>query len=303
MNIGVDIGGTHVRLLLVEADGEVVDRRRFPAQRGQAMAVLDGIAVQVERWRNARHEIEYLGVACAGWVDATRRLVHVAPNLGWKHVAVADVLERRCMVPVRVDNDVNAALLGEIAAGAARGERTCVAVFIGTGIGGAIVVDGALVRGRQGAAAEVGHCCLDPDGPLCSCGRRGCWEAFSGGEGLLRRAQAAIECGATTTLADVSPLTTAAIVAAAQAGDTVAASLWDEALRRSVQAIANLAVLLDPGVVVVGGGVAAANPGMVGVLRTRLAEGPRFAGLSHLRLVTAELGDDAGCLGMALGGG
>jgi len=302
MNIGVDIGGTHVRLLLVGVGGEVVDHRRFPAQRGRPVAELDGIAAQVDRWRKAGHEIESLGVACAGWVDVAGRLVHAAPNLGWKHVAVADVLERHCAVPVRVENDVNAALLGEMAAGAARGERSCVAVFIGTGVGGAIVVDGRLMRGRQGAAAEVGHCCLDPEGPVCACGRRGCWEAFSGGEGLVRRAQAAVNCGATTRLAGVSPLSAATIVAAAQAGDGVAASIWAEALRRSVQGIANLAVLLDPGVVVIGGGVVAANPKLVDGLRATLADEPHFAGLAGLRLVAAELGDDAACLGMALDG-
>jgi glucokinase len=138
---------------------------------------------------------------------------------------------------------------------------------------------------------------------LCTCGRRGCWEAFSGGEGLVRRAQEALECGAATSLATVSPLATGAIVAAAQAGDAVAASLWDDALRRSVQGIANLAVLLDPGVVVIGGGVVAANPELVDQLRTALADEPRFAGLGGLRIVTAELGDDAACLGMALSGG
>jgi len=298
--IGVDIGGTHVRLLLVAEDGTIVERQRFRAGRGDPGKVLDGIAAQFQRWRRAGHEIEALGVACAGWVDVAGRLVHAAPNLGWKHVAVAGVLERSCTVPVRVENDVNAALLGEMAVGAGRGERHCVAVFIGTGIGGGFAIDGRLVRGRQGAAAEVGHCCLDLDGPLCTCGRRGCWEAYSGGNGLVRRAQEALDAGAQSSLAAVPSLTTAEIVTAAGAGDGLAHALWDEARRRSMQGIANLAILLDPGVVVVGGGVITANPGLVDELRAALAAEPEFAGLTGLRLVAATLGDDAACLGMAL---
>jgi len=303
MNIGVDIGGTHVRLLLVAEDGTIVERQRFRAGRGDPGKVLDGIAAQFQRWRRARHEIESLGVACAGWVDVAGRLVHAAPNLGWKHVAVADVLERSCAVPVRVENDVNAALLGEMAVGAGRGERHCVAVFIGTGIGGGFAVDGRLVRGAQGAAAEVGHQCLDPDGPLCTCGRRGCWEAYSGGNGLVSRAREALDAGAQSTLAAVASLTAAEIVAAATAGDDLARAVWSEARRRSVQGIANLAMLLDPGAVVVGGGVVAANPSLVDELRVALAGEPAFAGLTRLRVLSATLGDDAGCLGMALSGG
>jgi len=301
MNIGVDIGGTHVRLLLVAEDGTVAERQRFRAGRGDPAAVLEAIAGQFQRWRRAQHEIESLGVACAGWVDVAGRVVHAAPNLGWRHVAVADVLERSCAMPVRVENDVNAALLGEMAMGAARGERNCVAVFIGTGIGGGFALDGRLVRGSQGAAAEVGHDCLDPDGPVCTCGRRGCWEAYSGGTGLMRRAREALDAGAPSTLAALPSPTTAEIVAAATAGDGLAQALWSEARRRSVQGIANLAILLDPGVVVVGGGVVAANPGLVDELRAAVASEHSFAGLTRLRVVAAELGDDAACLGMALG--
>ncbi len=303
LTIGVDIGATHVRLLLVNEAGEVVDRAHLPSRPGDPTEVVGPVSAQVNRWRAAHPRILRLGVACAGWVDAGGRRIHQSPNLGWHDVRLADLLETLCRLPVQVENDVNAALLGEMAAGAAAGARHCVAVFLGTGVGGGVAADGRLIRGAKGAAAEVGHQVLDPEGPRCTCGRRGCWEAYSGGAGMVNRAREAIAAGEATRLAELERLTTEAIVAAAEAGDAVARRIWEAACRRSIQGVVNLAILFDPEVIVIGGGVAAANPALFGCIRDGVGEEPAFAGLNDLRLVPAALGDDAAALGMALAAG
>ncbi len=303
LTIGVDIGGTHVRLLLVDEEGQVVERARVPAVAGDPTKVVGPVTAQVNRWRAAHPRILRLGVACAGWVDADGRRIHQSPNLGWHDVRLADLLETLCRLPVRVENDVNAALLGERAAGAAAGARNCVAVFLGTGVGGGVIADGQLVRGAKGAAAEVGHHVLDPDGPLCTCGRHGCWEAYSGGAGMVNRAREAIADGRETSLARLSELTTAEIMAAAAEGDPVAREIWNEACRRSIQGMVNLAVLFDPEIIVVGGGVAAANPNLLTCIVEGMGKEPAFAGLTGVQLIPAALGDDAAALGVALGTG
>jgi len=300
LTIGVDIGGTHVRLLLVSEDGQVVDRARFPAVAGDPTQVVGPVTAQVNRWRAAYPRILRLGVACAGWVDADGRRIHQSPNLGWHDVRLADLLETLCRLPVRVENDVNAALLGEHVAGAALGARNCVAVFIGTGVGGGIIADGRLVRGTKGAAAEVGHHILDPNGPLCTCGRHGCWEAYSGGAGMVNRAREAIADGEKTVLTDLDEVTTAEVMAAAAEGDAVAKQIWAEACRRSIQGMVNLAVLFDPEIIVVGGGVTATNPTLLACITDGMGQEPPFAGLTDVHLVPAALGDDAAALGVAL---
>ncbi len=303
LTIGVDIGGTHVRLLLVSDDGQVVDRARVPAVAGDPTQVVGPVTAQVNRWRTTYPHILRLGVACAGWVDADGRRIHQSPNLGWHNVRLADLLETLCRLPVRVENDVNAALLGEHAAGAAIGARNCVAVFIGTGVGGGIIADGHLVRGAKGAAGEVGHHVLDPAGPLCTCGRHGCWEAYSGGAGMVNRAREAIAAGKETTLTKLAEVTTAEVMAAAAEGDAVAKRIWAEACRRSIQGMVNLAVLFDPEVIVVGGGVAETNPTLLACIVDGMGQEPPFAGLTDVHLIPAALGDDAAALGVALGTG
>jgi len=300
LTIGVDIGGTHVRLLLVADDGQVVNRAHLPAIAGDPTEVVRPVSVQVNRWRGAYPHIFRLGVACAGWVDADGRRVHQSPNLGWHDVRLADLLETLCRLPVRVENDVNAALLGEHAAGAAIGQRNCVAVFLGTGVGGGVITDGHLMRGAKGAAAEVGHHVLDPNGPLCTCGRHGCWEAYSGGAGMVNRAREAIAAGEKSSLASLPAVTTAEIMAAATAGDALAKRIWGEACRRSIQGMVNLAVLFDPEVMVVGGGVVAANPTLLACIKDGMDQEPPFAGLTDVHLVPDALGDDAAALGVAL---
>ncbi len=300
LTIGVDIGGTHVRLLLVSEDGQVVDRARFPAIPGDPTRVVGPVTTQVNRWRTIYPHILRLGVACAGWVDADGRRIHQSPNLGWHDVRLADLLETLCRLPVQVENDVNAALLGEHAAGAAVGARNCVAVFIGTGVGGGVIADGHLVRGAKGAAAEVGHHVLDPAGPLCTCGRHGCWEAYSGGSGMVNRAKEAIADGEETALTRLDEVTTAEVMAAAAEGDAVAKRIWDEACRRSIQGMANLAVLFDPEIIVVGGGVTATNPALLACIVDGMGQEPPFAGLTDVHLIPAALGDDAAALGVAL---
>lgn len=303
LTIGIDIGGTHVRLLLVSDDGQVVDRARLPAIAGDPTQVVGPVTAQVNRWRTTYPHILRLGVACAGWVDADGRRIHQSPNLGWHDVRLADLLETLCRLPVRVENDVNAALLGEHAAGAAVGARNCIAVFIGTGVGGGVIADGRLVRGAKGAAAEVGHHVLDPAGPLCTCGRHGCWEAYSGGAGMVNRAREAIAAGQETVLTQLDKVTTAEVMAAAAKGDTVAKQIWAEACRRSIQGMANLAVLFDPEIIVVGGGVTETNPTLLTCIVDGMGQEPPFAGLTDVRLIPAALGDDAAALGVALGTG
>ena len=231
--IGVDIGGTKIAGGAVDVTGAVQVRARMdsPHRSTSPAVVEDAIATVVERLLEqvGRDSVAAVGVGAAGFVSADRATVAFSPHLSWRQEPLAEALEQRVGLPTIVDNDANAAAWAEWKFGAGQGESHLVVVNLGTGIGGGVVVDGRLQRGRSGFAGEFGHMQVVPRGLLCECGNRGCWEQYASGNALVREARALIAAGSpmaddlrARAGGDGSELTGPLITEAARAGDRVA---------------------------------------------------------------------------------
>ena len=306
LTIGVDVGGTKIAAGVVDPDGTIVDRRRTTTPADTADALDQGI-LEVVRALCADHKVAGIGVAAAGFVDEHRATIRFAANLPWRDHPLRDILSRLVSIPVIVENDANAAAWGEYRFGAGRGVHDVVLVTVGTGIGAGIVIDGGLVRGAFGTAAEPGHLRMVPDGHPCGCGNRGCWEQYASGKALLRRAREMArdepeEARGFLAAAggQVDALTGPMITQAAAAGDPGARAVLAETGRWLGEGIAALAAVLDPAVVVVGGGVSDAGELLLGPARAAFL--PLLTGAAyrpHLEIRRAQLGNDAGIVGAA----
>jgi glucokinase len=306
LTVGVDVGGTKVAAGVVDEAGTVlaqVRRDSAPTVPGVAEKAI----IEAVRELADEHPVEAVGVGAAGLVDETRSIVRFAPNLGWREQPLRAQVEAATGLPVVVENDANAAAWGEYRFGAARGRNDVVTVTVGTGIGGALVLEGRLYRGRFGLAGEVGHVVLDPDGPPCGCGRRGCWEQFASGNALLREARARAandrhRASVLLSLGDGTPegiggtdVTTAAI-----AGDPIALETFEFAGYWLGRGLAELSAVLDPGSYVVGGGVSEAGELLLAPARAAFAEHLLAGGdRPHAEIIAAELGNLAGLVGAA----
>jgi glucokinase len=304
--IGVDIGGTKVAAGLVDGDGRIVRRARRLTPSRDPRAV-ERTIVEVVLEVRGDDEVGGVGIGAAGFVDADRSRVMFAPHLAWRDEPLRDGLVAALGVPVIVENDANAAAWAEWRFGAGRGEPRLVCVTLGTGIGGGIVIDGVVQRGRWGMAGEFGHMVVVPDGRRCECGNRGCLEQYASGNVLGREARelARAESPVTVPLmervkGDVSALVGPLITEAAQDGDAVAIELFQEVGRWLGIGLANLAAALDPGMFVIGGGVSDAGelllaPARQSFRRTLTGRGFR----PEPEIVKAALGPEAGLVGAA----
>jgi glucokinase len=297
--IGVDIGGTKVLAAVVDRDGRVLDTESTAtpgpgagAERATSREVEDAL-VEVVAALTQRHGRCTVGVAAAGFVDSSRARVRFAPHLPWRDEPLAANLGRRLAGrvagAVRVDNDANAALWAETRFGAAREAQDAVMLTLGTGIGGALLLRGQLYRGLNGMAGEFGHMQVVPDGRECECGGRGCWEQYCSGRALVREAAAA---GCRLSGVDLTE--------AAEQGDPAALTAYAAVGRWLGVGAAGLVAAFDPEIVVVGGGVSAAQELLMDPAREALASSVVGAGHRVLPdLVTAELGPLAGVVGVA----
>jgi glucokinase len=245
-----------------------------------------------------------VGVACAGQIDPLTGAVIYAPNLGWRDVPLGALLTQAFGVPVVVENDVRAAAWGEFVAGAGGREGSLVAVFVGTGVGSGAVLDGRLWRGAGNAAGEVGHTQVVPDGLPCRCGRNGCLEQYVSGSGFQRRLAAAMAAGRGSRLVDVcggdaSRLAARDVYAVAMDGDALARELWSDATRLLTMAVANYATVLNPRVLVMGGGVIATVPALFDAVAEGVPKLTTILAARSLRIERAALGDLSGLIGAA----
>jgi glucokinase len=288
--LAFDVGGTHMRSVLVDADGRIESRRTRPTPHGSCEALVAALAdegrAQIAAARAGGAAPRIAGLAIAGFTDTDRGLIHLAPNLGLRDADVGPRLHAALGLPVRLVNDVNAAAVGEARALQA---RDLIAIFVGTGVGGGFVCGGALVEGRHGMAAEIGHASYRPgSGPRCLAGHDGCFEAFLGGACLAQRARAAGLPG------DVGELWEAA-----RGGHAAARQLTGEA-EAAMGALCQLLVtLLDPQVISVAGGVGTRVPELLEAARAACDPHPLAPGIASVRVVRAATGDDAGLLGAA----
>ena len=308
--VGVDFGGTNIKCGLINRQGSVVRSLVLSSQRfGPPHAFIEGVAGAIETLVPSRgqqaHRLCGVGIGAPGLVDAARGFVYSLVNVnGWRHIPLATRLARRVRVPVFVDNDVNLVALGEQRFGAGRGVRHLICLTLGTGVGGGLVLGGALYRGATGSAGEVGHMVVNPRGRRCACGARGCLEAHVGTAAIVSLGRRALRHGSQVLnrLAHQASgsLTPALIAEAARCGDPAARHIWVEIGRWLGVGLANLANLFNPERIVIGGGVANAwrwfYPTLITTLRAQAMDVPGRT----VRVVRAQLGDRAGMLGASV---
>ena len=309
--IGIDIGGTKVAGGDVDEHGRVLTRaRRDTPHRSMSPGVVESTIVEiVNELLDAvgRDRITAVGIGAAGFVAADRASVVFAPHLSWRHEPLRENLQRRVRVPITVDNDANAAAWAEWKFGAAQGESHVMMVNLGTGIGGGIVTDGRVQRGRFGIAGEFGHMQVVPNGLRCECGNRGCWEQYASGNALVREARSLIAANSpmvtdllSSVGGDPANLTGPLITAAAQTGDQTSIELLAEIGHWLGVGIANLAAAFDPGTFVIGGGVSAAGALLIDPAREMFRRQLTGRGYRpEATIVAAQLGNEAGLIGAA----
>lgn len=290
LRIGVDVGGTKVLAVAVDERSGAIVRQHRDATPDSVDALVATIADAVTAVTDADC-VATVGLGLPGLVDIDG-VLRAAPNLRFVvDTPVVPALEARIGRPVKVDNDANCALRAELAFGGASGESSVAFVALGTGIGGALALDGSIVRGANGFAGEFGHIQVDPTGPLCPCGRRGCWERFASGAGLAHLAELAGHPG----------VAGADVTAAARAGVTWALEVWEEFSRWLAIGLADLADVLDPALFVIGGGLADEADLFMAQTRVRFFDevlGGRARHATRLEVATA--GSDSGAVGAAL---
>jgi glucokinase len=301
---GIDIGGTNIAIALAHADGDIVAKQRFETQvESGPSAVLEKISTAIDRMIvEEQFFLEAIGVGSPAPIDINRGLIMSPSNLrGWSEFPIVDLLKERFGVPVQLENDANAAALGEYTYGAGRGHKNLFYITVSTGVGGGVIVNGELYHGVATAAGEIGHTIVQPDGTLCNCGSIGCLETICSGLHIARRARERLAGGEASLITDMvtSPdeITARIVVDAVRQGDLLASSVWDETCHYLSIGIANAISLLAPEVVIVGGGVAAAGELLFAQLRARVPGFVSMVPSSEIRIVPAELGLDSGVYG------
>lgn len=310
LSVGVDVGGTKVVAGLVDGQGTVIARaRRDTPGRTTRPSVVEDVIVDAvtEMLERAEGPVLGVGLGAAGFVSADRRTVVFAPHLAWRDEPIRDRLAERLGLQVVLDNDAKAAAWAEYRFGAGRGEPRLLLVTLGTGIGGALVLDGRVERGRHGLAGEFGHMQVVPEGERCECGNRGCWEQYSSGRAMQREAREMLEQDspyaaglAAYCAGDPARVEGHHVTQAARAGDVAALELMGDVGRWLGLGLANLAAALDPGRIVVGGGVSEAGDLLLEPAREMFAR--RLTGRGHrpvAPILAAELGPSAGMIGAA----
>ncbi len=304
--VGVDVGGTKVAAGVVDEDGQIVAklRRSTPAA---SPALTEQAIADVVTELLARYQVSAIGLGAAGFVDSDQATILFASNLAWRDEPLKQRVEERLGRAVVVENDANASAWAEMRFGAARGYRDVMLVAVGTGIGAAILIGGELYRGRWGLAGEPGHVRVVPDGRLCGCGNRGCWEQYASGNALVAEAR---EFARRTPkgamrllqLGGGSPegISGPQITQAAAEGDPAALRCFQTVGSWLGQGLADLAAILDPACFVIGGGVSEAgelllDPACASFERALTGRGHRP--LAEIKV--AQLGEDAGIVGAA----
>jgi glucokinase len=300
--LGVDIGGTDIKLGLIDGEGEIRGSGKIPTLPAEGP---EAAASRVRLWlaENARgaRPIAAAGVDCAGLVDGERGFLHVSPNMsGWENVPLRDIFEHALGVPAIVENDANAAAYGEWAMGAGRGMRNFVCLTLGTGVGGGVIINGALYRGSSGFAGEIGHAVISAGGPLCACGRRGCLEALIGAKAIVERTIGMLRAAGESRSAWGDSPTVETLSRAATSGDAVAAAAFEETGRWLGIALANVVHILAPEAIAIGGGVAGAGEFILESARATVRDCRMDEAMASVRIVPAELGNRASFIGISL---
>lgn len=307
--IGIDVGGTNVKIALVNEKGGIVYSNSIPtrAEMGYEYTVnsmKDAIRELLKETNTQAKDIEGMGFGFPGQIDCQNGVVRLAPNIpGWVDVPIAKIMEDEFGIPTRVDNDVRCAALGELNFGAGKGCENLICITVGTGIGSGLIVNGKLVRGASNAAGEIGHIKLDmTGGPLCGCGDRGCLEAFASGPSIVAMAEEYIKGGKSTKYRELAnpDITPYVVSVAAQQGDAVARRIFTIIGEYIGVGLASVVNLLNPEKIIIGGGVAAAGDILMNPIKETLVKRAMPISGAAVEVVPAQLGNTAGVIGASL---
>lgn len=302
--LAADFGGTHLRAALVDETGHILHRREHqtPESASSQSIIEEVVELLASVAALGKGPPSAICIATAGLIDAARGRVILAPNIpGFRNLVLTTPIAERLKIPAYIENDASAAALGEFRFGAGQGTRHLLHATLGTGIGGGIVIDGRLYRGATGLAGEIGHIILDPSGPRCNCGSRGCLEAMVSGVAFAARAQRLIQSGKSVVLKEIASYrdpTAVDLYAAAAKGDRLCEAEIRHGGHLLGLGLGSLVNVLNPDVVTISGGLLAMGEMLLGPMKDAmysLAYGPAAGTL----LKVSTLGDDAGLLGAA----
>ena len=305
--VGVDIGGTKVAAGLVDSNGEISSQVRVPMVSNSSAdeglnAVLSAIAQVIPRGTDG---VRGIGICAPGPLDPKSGVILNPPNVPcWRNFPLAESVQKRHSVPVKVDNDANAAALAETRWGSARGYRNAFYATIGTGIGTGIVFDGKIYHGRTGSAGEGGHVSIDYQGPICRCGKPGCIEILASGTAIAQRARQELAAGARSSMlelagGDLAAVTGEIVGKASESGDPLAAKILRETAEMLALWLSNIIDLFDPEVIVIGGGAAALYRPFFGKLHERISHLTVNPRADEVPILSAHYGADSGIAGGA----
>ena len=308
LTLGIDIGGTGIKLGLVTRQGKLsmVTRLKTPikAEAKEVVAIVAEHAQGLLLATGARH-IKGIGIGCAGDVDPVRGVIRISPNLNWKNVPLKNLLSRHLRLPILVDNDANVAAWAAYCVEAKRRVKDLLCITIGTGVGGGLVLDGKLYNGATGTAGEIGHMTLFPDGVPCPCGNYGCTERYIGARAMAQEAKRAMVSGRRSVIAklvdhDYSRITPFHIQEAAWQGDRFARSLWQHAGELLGITLASTVNLLNPEWIVLAGGLSRAGKLILDPLRRTILKRSFPTPARAVKLVISKLDQDLGMVGAGL---
>ena len=307
--IGVDLGGTNIAVGVVDGAQRIVGRASVPTDpsrgaSGVADDIVRSVALALDAAGAALADCTAVGVGSPGNCDMENGVVRNAHNLGWESVPLCALLRERTGLLAFVGNDADCAALGEVVAGAARGCGSALLITLGTGVGGGLVIGGKIFSGHRTLGGEFGHMCIAMDGEACSCGERGCWEAYASATALIRQARAAAAAHPESALARTDKLDGRSIYAAAAAGDAAACAVTARYAEYVGIGLVNLMNALFPEVILLGGGVAGAGEALLAPVREYAAAHFFVRDAALLPpILPAALGNDAGIIGAAALGG
>lgn len=299
LRLGIDLGGTSAKIAIVNERSKILSEASVPTAGFPRADDLVKKITEVCRELLGQRKIARVGIGVAGDIDSTRGVVRVSPNLGWKNVPLARLMQKRMKVPVVVENDANAAAWGLFKTQVPTSVKHLIVMTLGTGVGGGLIVDGRLLSGATGSAGEVGHMVVDDKGPLCNCGTRGCLETYVGGPHIVDKVRRALKAGRPSSLKKLEPshLTPLAVSQAALKGDALAKRVWEEAGWALGRAVGDLIYILNPQMIIFTGGVAQAKDlilrPMKKVLSTRAFQTP----IKAVRIKVADNASHVGVIG------
>lgn len=302
LSIGIDLGGTNIKFGLVTKEGRIVQRLNIPTRavegpKAIVARIINGLNYLLAS-RHCKRPPGAVGIGAAGLIDHNQGIVHFSPNLpNWRNIPLKDWLSNKIRLPILVGNDANAFVLGEYCFGAGKGKDSVFGITLGTGVGGGLIFNGQLWLGINQAAGEVGHTTINPIGPKCRCGNRGCLERYVGADYIVARTKRRLKTEKSAISNRSAPLTTEIIAFAARRGDILARSIIEETGAYIGIGLANVIALLDPAIIIIGGGVSGFGRLLLASIKKTVNERIMNFPQRKVKIVLSKLKNDAAILG------